>query len=84
MAGEQRVSGAGKEGCGEEQDLILRVSGHHQGIYSSRHKIQCVLSRVLRLWANGGRQLPRGVSPLRMAAPNPDPGLQLHGASQRH
>ena len=27
MAGEQRVSGAEKEGCGEEQDGILRVSG---------------------------------------------------------
>ena len=42
MAGEQRASGAGKGGCGEEQDGILRVSGHHRGIYSREQNPACI------------------------------------------
>ena len=84
MAGEQTASGAGKGGCGEEQDGILRVSGHHRGIYSRENKILHVLRRVLRLWTSRARELPRGISPLGGVAPTPDPGPWLPGATQKH
>lgn len=84
MAGEQRVSGAEKEGCGEEQDGILRVSGPQRGIYSTENKILHVLRRVLRLWNSRARKLPRGISPLGGVAPTPDPSPRLPGATQKH
>lgn len=61
----------------EEQDLTLRVSGHHWGISSSRNKIQFAL-RILRPGKNGGRELPRDVFPPGAAAFTPDPGQELH------
>lgn len=82
MAEVQGASGAGKKGCGEEQDLVLRVSGHCWGIYSSRNKTQFLLRTVLRQWDNGGRGLPRDVFPPEAVVPAPDPGQQLHGTSR--
>lgn len=74
MAGVQKVNRAGKEGRREKPDLILRVSVHYWGIYSSRSKIQFTLRRGLR---QCGRMevgsSPWGIFPPGAVVPAPDP-----------